>query len=223
MRNPAAASLHFRYRAIVLIWGPGEGLLSCPWSLGIEYSGRQLKEGGEEDPSSSWGRRDQVRGPQWQRGGGRDSWRATLQEARDEVQGSLLIRSLRSILIRIPERAPCPSHPHHCPEEVPVTNRAERGGRESPRVWKETLSESQREGRTWNQTDSAPVNPRHRLSLQACRRLWYAEGNYSNKSQPSPAPDTGDPAKGKATKAVYLSLSCPAHSCCALNKKSRGV
>lgn len=30
---------------IVLIWGPGERLPSCPWSLGIEYSGHQLKEG----------------------------------------------------------------------------------------------------------------------------------------------------------------------------------
>ena len=41
-------------------------------------------------------------------------------------------------------------------------------GQESPRVWKETLSESQREDRTWNQTDGALVNRRHKLSLQEC-------------------------------------------------------
>lgn len=56
MRKPAPASLHFLYRTIILTWGPGEGLLSCPWSLGIKYSGYQLKEGRGEDHSSSWGK-----------------------------------------------------------------------------------------------------------------------------------------------------------------------
>lgn len=98
MRNPAPAPLHFCYGMIVLIWGPGEGLPSCPWSLGIEYSGHQLKEGRGEDHSSSWGKGG-IRS--WahsgRREGGRITWRTILQEARDEVQGSGLIRNLRSV------------------------------------------------------------------------------------------------------------------------------
>ena len=127
-------------------------------------------------------------------------------------------------LIRIPEKAPSPSHPHHRPKEISVTNRAGREGQESPRVWKETLSESQREDWTWNQTDAALVNPRRKLSLQECWRLWYAEGNYSNKSQPSPTPDTGDPAKGKACpQKLFTSASPVLHIHDVLIKKSWGV
>lgn len=170
MRNPAPASLHFCYGTIVLIWGPGEGLPSCPWSLGIEYSGHQPKEGRGEDHSSSWGkRRDQVLGPQWQKEeagipGGPHCRKPGMRRYRVPV----LIRNLRSVPNQDFQKRPSSLHPH-LPKEISVTNRAERGeGQESPRTWKETLSESQGKDRTWNQTDVALVNPRHKLSLQEC-------------------------------------------------------
>lgn len=101
MRNPAPASLHFCYRTIVLIWGPGEG---CPpvhghWGLNTQGINWRKGEGRATPPpggreGSQW---QKVLGPQWQKGGGRNTWSTTLQEARDEVQGSVLIRNLRSV------------------------------------------------------------------------------------------------------------------------------
>ena len=225
MRNPAPASLHFCYGTIVLIWGPGERLPSCPWSLGIEYSGHQPKEGRGEDHSSSWGK-GRIRS--WAHSGRREEAGTPggphCRKPGMRYRFQFWLGIWGQFLIRIPEKAPSSSHPHHLPKEISVTNRAEREGQESPRAWKETLSESQREDRTWNQTDVALVNPRHKLSLQECWRQWYAEGNYSNKSQPSPAPDTGDPAKGKACpQKLFIPASPVLHAHVVLSTKNHKV